>query len=89
MCNDVMVSKITSKLIQQKNNVSLNKYEKNLIRFHDEINDVVTERKRKVNLKQTSDISRAKVSVASVHLSGGGDRKGANSLYNTNMPLVT
>lgn len=67
-----MIEKVTSKLIQDKNK-ELDKYSKNLIRFNDEINNVKTERKRKINTQKELQ-----------NLNDTLNRKGAQSLHTVN-----
>lgn len=49
--SELFIENVASKLIQDKD-AKIDKFAKNLIRFNDEINNVVSERKRKIDPKQ-------------------------------------
>ena len=46
--SEIFIGNVTSKLIQDKD-AKIDKFAKNLIRFNDEINNVKSERKRKID----------------------------------------
>mmetsp|Transcript_2134 Transcript_2134/g.2029 ORF Transcript_2134/g.2029 Transcript_2134/m.2029 type:complete len:118 (-) Transcript_2134:222-575(-) len=73
--NELLIGKQTTKLISEKN-VQLDKYGKNLIKYYDVINHVVSERKRKNNpVRELQNINTDQ------------NRKGAQSLFTNMVPF--